>query len=69
MENAHEIIRIQQHSDLFLCQVAVNGIPCVPFWSTAMQRHDLGEDRWIQSLFENAEEMVRQYGRAKDILH
>ena len=69
MEARYEIIRIQKHQDLFLCQIAVSGNPCTPFWSTAMQRAELGEEAWIRSLCENAEFLVRSSGRANEILH
>jgi len=69
MATRYEIIRIQKHNDLFLCQIAVDQIPCVPFWSTAMQRQELGEDAWIRTLCENAEGLVREYGRAQEVLH
>ena len=69
MATRYEIIRIKQHTDLYLCQIAVDEIPCTPFWSTAMQRAELGEEAWIQSLCENAEQLIRDYGRAKEILH
>lgn len=66
----HEIIKIAEHthpqdfSRIFLCQIAVDGVPCVPFWSHAAQRRELGETAWLQSLFDNAEQMVRDYGPA-----
>jgi hypothetical protein len=69
MATRYEIIRIKQHSDLYLCQIAVDGTPSVAFWSTAMQRKELGEEAWIRSLCENAEHLVREYGRAREILH
>lgn len=69
MATRYEIIRIKQHNDLFLCQIAVDQVPCTPFWSTAMQRKELGEEGWIKSLCENAEGLVREYGRAREIIH
>ncbi len=69
MATRYEIIRIKQHTDLYLCQIAVDETPCIPFWSTAMQRKELGEEAWIQSLCENAEQLIRDYGRAREILH
>jgi hypothetical protein len=69
MEPRYEIIQIKKHSDLYLCQIAVSGVPCTPFWSTAMQRAELGEEAWIRSLCENAESLVRSSGRASEILH
>jgi hypothetical protein len=66
----HDIIKIAEHthpqdfSRLYLCQIAVNGVPCVPFWSHAAQRRELGEEAWLRSLFDNAENLVAQYGPA-----
>jgi hypothetical protein len=66
----HEIIKIAEHvhpqdfSRVYLCQIAVNGIPCVPFWSHEAQRRELGEEAWLQSLYDNAEHMIFEYGSA-----
>jgi hypothetical protein len=66
----YEIIRIKEHSHpqdfsrLFLCQIAVDGRPCVPFWSHVAQRAELGEEAWIASLYENAEHLLLEYGPA-----
>lgn len=66
----YEIIKIkeqthpQDYSRIFLCQIAVDGKPCVPFFSHAIQRKELGEEGWLKSLFENAEMLVRDYGPA-----
>ena len=65
-----EIIKISEHvhpqdfSRLFLCQIAVDGAPCVPFWSHAAQRAELGEEAWLESLYQNAEHLLREYGPA-----
>ncbi len=65
-----EIIKIREQlhpsdfSRLFLCQVAIDGIPCVPFYSHAIQRRELGEEQWVESLFENGEQLIREYGAA-----
>lgn len=67
---SYEIIRIkeqthpQDFSRIYLCQIAVDGVPCTPFFSHSIQRHELGEEAWLISLYENAEEMIRQFGRA-----
>jgi len=66
----HEIICIREHthpqdfSRLFLCQIAVDGKVSVPFWSHAAQRQELGEEAWLQSLFDNAEHLIKEYGTA-----
>lgn len=66
----YELIRIKEEahpadsSRIFLVQVAVDGVPCVPFYSHSIQRKELGEEAWIESLFENAEMLVREHGRA-----
>jgi hypothetical protein len=44
----------------YLCQFAVNGVKCVPFWSHRLDREQLGEDAWFESLKENAEQLVRE---------
>lgn len=65
-----EIMRIQEHSHpldasrLFLVQIAVDGTPCMPFWSHIQQRRELGEEAWLESLKENAANLVAEYGRA-----
>ena len=66
---AYEIIKIREEvhpqdcSRIYLCQIAVDGNPCVPFYSHAIQRKELGEEGWLRSLYENAEHLLRQYGR------
>lgn len=70
----HEIIKIkeeshpQDHSRIFLVQIAVDGVPCVPFYSHVIQRRQLGEEGWLRSLCENAEDMIAQFGRANTVL-
>lgn len=59
-----EMVHPQDFSRLYLCQIAVDSVPCVPFYSHAAQRMELGEDAWVQSLFENAEHMLQQFGPA-----
>ena len=44
----------------YLCQFAVDGRKCVPFWSHRIDRERLGDDRWFESLVENAEQLVRE---------
>lgn len=62
------VIKEQSHpqdfSRIFLCQFAVDGVPCVPFYSHVIDRQRLGEEGWLRSLYENAEQLVRDYGRA-----
>jgi len=66
----YEIIKIKEQSHpldfsrIFLCQIAVDGVPCVPFYSHAIQRKELGEEGWLQSLYENAEQMIHDHGPA-----
>jgi hypothetical protein len=66
----YEIIKIKEESHpqdfsrIYLCQIAVDSIPCVPFYSHAIQRRELGEEAWLNSLYENAEMLVKEYGRA-----
>jgi hypothetical protein len=61
-----ELIRITEHihpadfSVSYLCQFAVDGRKCVPFWSHRIDREQLGEDAWFASLKENAEQLVRE---------
>lgn len=61
-----EIISITEHihpadfSVSYLCQFAVDGRKCVPFWSHKIHRMELGEDAWFQSLIENAEQLIRE---------
>jgi len=70
MSTDYEIIKIkeeshpQDHSRIFLCQIAVRGVPCVPFYSHVIQRDQLGEEAWLKSLCDNAEQMIADYGRA-----
>lgn len=65
-----EIIKLTDHvhpqdfSKLYLVQIAVDAKPCIPFWSHEAQRRELGEEAWLQSLFENAEHLLAQYGPA-----
>jgi hypothetical protein len=65
-----EIVKISEHihpqdfSKLYLVQIAVDAKPCVPFWSHEAQRRELGEEAWLQSLFDNAENLIHQYGPA-----
>lgn len=54
----------QDFSRLYLCQIAVDGKPCVPFWSHEAQRRELGEEAWLQSLNENAEHLLAEHGPA-----
>lgn len=69
-----EKIAIQEHthpedgSRLFLVQFAVDGVPCVPFWSNVVERKAMGDDAWIASLRERAESLVWQYGRSSTVL-
>jgi len=59
-----ERIHPQDFSRLFLVQVAVDSKPCVPFWSHISQRVELGEKAWLESLLENGEHLMREYGPA-----
>jgi hypothetical protein len=65
-----EIIKIKEQthpsdfSRIYLCQIAVDNVPCVPFFSHSIQRKELGEEAWLKSLCENAEMLVRDYGPA-----
>lgn len=69
-----EIIKIkeethpQDFSRIYLCQIAVDGNPCVPFYSHSIQRRELGEEGWLRSLYENAEQLVMDYGRAPALI-
>jgi hypothetical protein len=66
----YEIIKIKEMSHpqdcsrIFLCQIAVDSVPCTPFYSHSIQRKQLGEEGWLQSLYENAEQMIHDYGPA-----
>lgn len=70
IDSRHELIKVQEHthpqdcSKLFLVQVAVDEIPCIPFWSHVAQRIELGEEAWLKSLADNADDMIAKYGRA-----
>lgn len=68
MATRFSLISLRKHSELYLCQFAVDDIPCTPFWSTAMQKEALGEAAWMQSLRENAEMLVREHGRSQTVL-
>jgi len=59
-----EMVHPQDFSRLFLCQIAVDGRCCVPFYSHIAQRMELGEEAWERSLYENAEHMLQQFGPA-----
>jgi hypothetical protein len=70
MAQRYEIIRIREEihpqdaSRIYLIQIAVDGQCCVPFWDSIVNRKRLGEDAWIQSLYENAEGLIREHGPA-----
>jgi hypothetical protein len=70
MQTRYEIIYLKEHIHpqdsglVYLVQLAVDGTPCTPFWSHAIHRRQLGEEAWMQSLRENAESLVAEYGRA-----
>jgi len=74
MNSDYEIIKIkeeshpQDHSRIYLCQIAVRGIPTVPFYSHSIQRQNLGEEGWLKSLCESAEDMLAQFGRSDSVL-
>jgi hypothetical protein len=63
-----ERIRISEHSHpldcstVYLCEFAVDGQKCAPFWSHSIDRQNLGDELWYRSLLENAEHMMAQYG-------
>jgi hypothetical protein len=59
-----EMTHPQDFSRLYLCQLAVNGIPCVPFYSHEIQRRELGEQAWLESLKENAAGLLAEHGPA-----
>ena len=65
-----EVVKISEHvhpqdfSKLYLVQIAVDSKPCVPFWSHEAQRCELGEEAWLQSLFDNAEDLMARFGPA-----
>ena len=65
-----EVVKISEHvhpqdfSKLYLVQIAVDSKPCVPFWSHEAQRRELGEEAWLQSLFDNAEDLIARFGPA-----
>jgi hypothetical protein len=44
----------------YLCQFAVDGVKCVPFWSPKIHLDTMGYDAWFASLKENAEQLVRE---------
>lgn len=44
----------------YLCQFAVDGRKCVPFWSHKIDLDRLGYDAWLASLMDNAEQLVRE---------
>jgi hypothetical protein len=54
----------QDFSTVYLCQFAVDGVPCVPFWSHKAERERLGEDAWYRSLQDNAVGMLAEHGPA-----
>ena len=66
----HGIVKIAEHvhpqdfSKIYYCQIAVDDVPCVPFWSHEIQRRQLGEEAWLQSLFDNAEDLIARFGPA-----
>lgn len=70
MSSKYTVVKIkeeshpQDHSRIYLCQIAVDGKCCVPFYSHVIQRNELGEEGWLKSLFENAEQMLADYGPA-----
>jgi hypothetical protein len=70
MSHRFSIVRIkeqthpQDFSRLYLVQIAVDDVPCTPFFSHEIQRRELGEQAWLLSLYDNAEMLVREYGRA-----
>lgn len=55
----------QDFSTVYYCQFAVDGVPCVPFWSHKAERERLGEDRWYRGLQENAVDMLARFGPAQ----
>jgi hypothetical protein len=69
-QHRHSIIKIEPRihpsdfSTVYLVQIAVDEVPCVPFWSHKIERIRLGEEGWLKALFENAEHMLKEFGRA-----
>ena len=64
-----EILRIKEDSHpldgsrIFLVQIAVDGVPCMPFWTHVAERRAKGEEAWLEGLKENAVDMVARFGR------
>jgi hypothetical protein len=49
-------------STSYLCQFAVDGVPCARFWSHFAERQSLGEDSWYEMLKQKAVEMYQEHG-------
>jgi hypothetical protein len=63
-----EIINKSDCSRMYLVQCVVDGKKTVPFWSFERHRRELGDEKWVVSLLENAAHIMQQCGPCKDTL-